>query len=80
MHSQREATASMPQHISAEKLKAIAESKKELSRREFDHIHVCSQCLQAYAKAIRQRAKKDRDKGKGMPCESSERLILSLVG
>jgi hypothetical protein len=49
-------------HISPEKLHAIAANKAELSRREFEHIHVCPDCLQAYAEAIRQRARNGKTK------------------
>jgi hypothetical protein len=65
------------EHISVEKLEAIAKGKQELSRGEFEHIHVCAECLQAYAKAIRQRAKKS-DKGKGARFESSD-LVLAVT-
>jgi len=64
-------------HISSEKLQAIAEGKKDLSRREFEHIHVCR--LQAYAKAFRQRErKKDNRGGKNQRSIRSE-MIAALA-
>lgn len=45
-------------HITPERLQDIGDGKTDLSRKEFEHIHVCPDCLQAYAEAVRERAKK----------------------
>ena len=52
----------MPQdnseHIRPGKLDDISNDRGELTLEEFEHIHLCPACLQAYAQAFRDRATK----------------------
>jgi hypothetical protein len=61
-------------HVPPEKLQAVRDNEGDLSRREFEHIHVCPDCLRAYADAFRERTKKAKTKppSNDLQCRNSD--------